>query len=287
VAKRRHRTRRESFYQETVQRYITRKHGCVAVRELNFRGPKFDVVGFSPDKEQFYIVECKRTSRPVGVGQTFGQILAYKAMIFDAGEAFLTAFERALVRSGISRNPFWIPGARFVKAGKIPVQFYVALREDACARPDILRLIKHDLRGVGIIRIDQYNRCKDYVRVFGDKDFELCRAARVEVPIRLPTRPELRTLLDQKGSNRNVFTLAVKLDSRIMRMNKRIKPVPRGRYALYYRVTHNFIGLRPRKKHLHVSVKEGRRWRESNLFNEAQLKRIIPHIRRALERARS
>ena len=43
--------------------------------ELNFGGPKFDVVGFAPDVGEFYIAECKRTTRPVGVGQTFGQIL--------------------------------------------------------------------------------------------------------------------------------------------------------------------------------------------------------------------
>jgi hypothetical protein len=34
-------------------------------------------------------VECKRTTKAVGVGQTFGQILAYKVMILEAGEKFL------------------------------------------------------------------------------------------------------------------------------------------------------------------------------------------------------
>src|ERR1700674_506039 len=248
MAKRRPRKQNESFYQAIVKKYISRNYSCVTVRELNFGGPKFDVVGFSPDSEEFYIVECKRTSRPVGVGQTFGQILAYKAMIYEAGETFLTAFERALSKSGMSRDPFWIHGARFVEAGKIPVRFYVGLREAACAQPDMLRLIKKDLKGVGIIRINQYNQCKDYIRVFGDKDFEICRAVRVEVPIGLPTRPELKAILDQKGSNGNVCTLAVKLDSKVMRMKRRIKSAPHGGYGIYYRLTRNFVGMRPRKK---------------------------------------
>lgn len=284
MKKQKHRSRPESFYQELVQKYISRKYGCVTVRELNFGGPKFDVAGFSPDTEEFYIVECKLTSRPVGVGQTFGQILAYKAMIFDQGEAFLTSFERARAKSRESHEPFWIHAARFVKAGKIPVRFYVALREKACAQPDMLRLTKRDLRGVGIIRINQYNQCKDYLRVYGQKDFDLCRAARVEVPIGLPTRPELKALLDHKGANRNVCMLAMKLDSRIIRMRRRMKLAPRGRYALYYRVTRNFVGFRPRKKHLHVSIKEGSGWRDVNISNEAQLRRVIPRIRKALDR---
>jgi len=274
----------ESFYQAIVKKYIARKYGCVTVRELNFGGPKFDVVGFSPDTEEFYIVECKRTARPVGVGQTFGQILAYKAMIYEAGELFLTAFERALAKSGYSREPFWIHGARFVEAGKVPVRFYVALREAACLQPDMLRLIKRDLKSVGIIRVNQYNQCKDYIRVYGVQDFDLCRAVRVDVPIGLPTSPELKGVLDHQASNRNVCMLAVKLDSKIMRMKRRIRSSPHGRYAIYYRLTRNFIGMRPRKKHLHVSIKDASGWRDFNISSETQMRRLVPRIRKALTR---
>ena len=41
----------ETFYQDLARKYICKKFGCVAVRELNFGGPKFDVVGFSPDND--------------------------------------------------------------------------------------------------------------------------------------------------------------------------------------------------------------------------------------------
>jgi len=49
--------KRESYYQEIVKRYISRQYGCATVRELNLGGPKFDVVGFSPDSGEFHIVE--------------------------------------------------------------------------------------------------------------------------------------------------------------------------------------------------------------------------------------
>jgi hypothetical protein len=274
----------ESFYQELVQRYLSRKYGCVAVRELNFGGPKFDVVGFSPDTAEFHIVECKRAKRPVGVGQTFGQILAYKAMIFDSGQQFLSCFNDALAKNAIRDVDFWIHGARFVESRKIPIRFYVALREEACNRPDILRLMKKDLRGVGIIRINRYGQCKDYIRDFGEKDSDLCSAERVEVPIALPPRPELTAVLEHKGANRNVCSLAGKFDQRLMKMRRQIRSVKHGNYALTYRLTKNFASIRPRKKHLRVSFLEGSGWKSVNISREGQLRRVIRRVRKALER---
>src|SRR6266568_1842307 len=146
------RKRLESFYEEIVKRYITKKYHCATVRQLNFGGAKFDIVGFAPGTGEFYIVECKRTSRPVGVGQAFGQILAYQAMIFDAGERFLNSFQKRLAKDGITKGAFYQHLFYFVEAGKIPIRFYVALRDKACSRADFLRLMKHDLKKVGIIR---------------------------------------------------------------------------------------------------------------------------------------
>jgi hypothetical protein len=97
----------ESFYQEVVRRYIAKKIRCIAIRELNLGGPTFDVVGFDPVKEEFHVVECKRTSRAVGMGQTFGQILAYEAVIYEKGEAFLDAFNDRLRKDNIGKVQFW------------------------------------------------------------------------------------------------------------------------------------------------------------------------------------
>ena len=283
MTKRARRSLPESHYQELVRKYLARKYRCIPVRELSFGGLKLDVVGFSLNTKEFFIVECKRTSRPVGIGKTFGQILAYKVMIYDTGETFLTAFERAIAKAGLTPKSFWMYPTGFVRAGKIPVRFYVALKDSACANPEMLRLIKEDLRGVGIIRVTRNNRCKDYIRVSDAKDFDLCRAACVEVPIALPPRSELGGLLDHKGSNQIVYNLAVKLDAKILKMRRHIKSVRRGRRELYYRVTQNFVGISLRKKHLHVSFKESSGWRASNVSSETQLRRLIPRIKRALE----
>ncbi len=285
MARRKEHKRRESFYQELVQKYISKKYGCATVRELNFAGPKFDVVGFSPDTGEFHIVECKRTSRLAGIGQTFGQILAYKSMIFDAGEKFLTAFERQLTKDSVRSVTFWTHGAHFVETGKIPIRFYVALPESACGRPDFLRLMKRDLKNVGIIRINRYNQCKDYIRVHGREDYELCEAKTVEVPISAPVRPVLKKLLDNQGSNQSVAELTAKIDSKILKMSGQMKSFPHGSHSMFYRVRKNFLALHPKKEFVRVSIKEKKRWKERRVKRKAQLPSLFSRIRRALVRS--
>jgi len=276
---------RESHYQEIVRKYISKKHGCATIRELNFGGPKFDVVGFSPESGEFHIVECKRTSRLVGVGQTFGQILAYKSMIFDAGEKFLNAFLRQLAKEHITSIPVYSNVAQFVDAGKIPIRFYVALRDKACARADILRLMKRDLKNVGIIRINERDQCRDYIRVRGKKDYALCDAARVEVPISTPPRPALQKLLDYRGSSQEVADLATAIDSRILRMKRRVKSVRQGNYGMAYRVKRNFVVLYPKKEFVRVGVRENRKWKETRVGRKVQLRGLLKRIRKALHRS--
>lgn len=274
----------ESFYQELVQRYISKKYSCATVRELNLRGPKFDVVGFSPDTDQFHIVECKRTARAAGIGQAFGQILAYKAMIYAAGEDFLTAFERHLSKDGL-RITFWTHTSRFVESGKIPIRFYVALLDSACCEAEFLRLMKRDLGDVGIIRINRHNHCKDYIHVRGQEDYRLCEASTVDVPISAPARPVLSKLLERRGVSGGVLELATKIDSKIMKMSRGMKSVPHGSGSLFYRVQTNFAGIHPKKKFVRVSVRENKGWNSIRIANTAQLPKVFSRIRTALDRS--
>jgi hypothetical protein len=277
--------RPESFYQEAVERYIRKNYGCATVRELNFGGPKFDVVGFSPDSGEFHIVECKLTYRLAGIGQTFGQILAYKAMIFDAGEQFLNAYLRQLAREGITKISFYSEVAQFANERKIPIRFYVALREKACSRPDFLRLMKRDLSGVGIIRINNYYQCKNYIRVRGRKDFQLCDAERIEVPISTPPRPLLQKVLDYQGSGPDVADLIATLDTRILRMRRGMKSVPHSKYAVYYRVVTNFAGLVPKKQFVRVEIREGNKWKKVRVKHKGEIKATIKRIKKAMNRS--
>jgi hypothetical protein len=286
VIGRKARKHRESVYQELVRKYISKKYGCVTVRELNFGGPKFDVVGFSPDTGEFHIAECKRSVHPVGVGQTFGQILAYKSMIYDAGETFLSAFEKHLLKGGVTNIPFWTHAAQFVETGKIPVRFYVALRDSACERPEFLRLMKRDLRDVGIIRINKYGQCKDYVHApHGRKDFELCQATTVEVPIAAPVRPVLRRILDHQSSSPSVVELTAKVDSRILKMSRKVISVPRRPHCIFYRAGTNFVGLYPKKEFLSVRIREKKRWKLRRIKTKAQLPALFSRVREAMARS--
>lgn len=274
----------ESHYQDLVQKYIAKRHGCATVRELYFGGPKFDVVGFSPDSGEFHIVECKRSSRLVEIGKAFGQILAYKSMIYDAGVKFLNAFLGQLPRRGSRTISIYSNVAQFVRTRKVPIRFYVALREKACARPDFLRLMKRDLKSVGIIRINDYDRCKDYIRVQGEKNRELCEAARVEVPIATPPRPAMQRLLDERGSGPEVAEIAAAIDSRILRLARGMKSVQRGNYGMVYRVKRNFAVLYPKKTFVKVSVRENKKWKQIRIGRKAQIKILLPRVRKALQR---
>ena len=277
--------RPETFYQEMLKRYIGKKYGCATVRELNFGGPKFDVVGFCPDTGEFHIVECKLTSRLVGIGQTFGQILAYKAMIFDAGEQFLNAYLRQLAKEGITKISFYSEVAQFTNERKIPIRFYVALREKACLRPDFLRMMKRDLTGVGIIRINNYNQCRDYIKLRGTKDFELCEAERIEVPISTPPRPLIQRVLDHQGSSADVADLIAALDGRILKMRRGIKSVLHSKYAVYYRIGTNFVGLYPKKQFVRVEVREGNKWKKIRVKHEGQIRATAKRIKKAMARS--
>lgn len=275
----------ESHYQEIVRRYIAKKYGSATVRELNFGGPKFDVVGFSPESGEFHIIECKRTHRLAGIGQTFGQILAYKSMIFESGDKFLNAFLKQLAKEGITDVPVFANVAQFLDAGKIPIRFYVALREKACLTPDFLKLMKKDLKDVGIIRINSYDQCKDYIRVHGEKDRELCQAGCVDVPIATPPRPALQRLLDHRASNQEVAKLAATIDSRIRRLAPQMKSVIQGKYAMAYRVKTNFVVIHPKQEFIRISVRRNKHWDETRVDQKAQLRKLMPRIRKALRQS--
>jgi hypothetical protein len=277
----------ETYYQDVVKRYIGRKYDCATVRELNFGGPKFDVVGFSPSTGEFHIVECKMTSRLAGIGQTFGQILAYKAMIFDAGDKFLNAYLKQLAKEGITKISFYTEVAQFASERKIPIRFYVALREKACLRPDFLRLMKRDLAGVGIIRINKHNQCRDYIAVRGQKDFELCEADRIEVPISTPPRPIVQKVLEHQGCSGDVAELTAALDARILRMRTGMRSVLHSKYAVFYRVGTNFTGIFPRKLLVQVEIREGNKWKKVRIKHKGQLKNVAKRIKRALSRSLS
>lgn len=205
-------------------------------------------------------------------------------MIFDAGEKFLNAYLRQLAKEGITKISFFTEVAQFVNKRKIPIRFYVALCDKACLRPEFLRLMKHDLNGVGIVRINENGQSKDYIRVHGEKDYGLCEAAPLEVPISTPPRPLLQKVLDHQGCRPESVDLATALDAKILKMRSRMKSVAHGKYAVYYRVHTNLVGLFPKRHFVRLEILEGKRWRKIRIKRKDQIRPATRRIRKAFSR---
>ncbi|AIF85299.1 hypothetical protein NTE_03270 [Candidatus Nitrososphaera evergladensis SR1] len=94
------------------------------VLEFGFKRSLFDVVSYDDDENLLRIVECKITSRITNIGGTFGQLLAYTALISSNGKDFLEAVLHEK-RWNIPLNTI----TRMLESKTIPVAFYVAFRK--------------------------------------------------------------------------------------------------------------------------------------------------------------
>lgn len=159
----------------------TRIRCGVALREFMFGNSKFDVVGFSDKEGTFYIVECKYGSHPVSIGHAFGQILAYKCIIEERGYEFLEEFLDELLRKPIKRvKPQHVIDLTKKKHAKF--KFYVALREKACRRYKLLKMMKKSLPEVGIIRVNNNGACRLHIHgPRGTEDYTLCDSMPVSI----------------------------------------------------------------------------------------------------------
>jgi hypothetical protein len=198
----------------------------------------------------------------------------------------LDAFERRLRKDDIGQVQFWKYAVRFVDARRIPVRFYVALRQNACDRLGLLRLIKRDLENVGIIRITNQNACRDYIRDKGKKNYDICRSDRINVPISMPARQVLRSILERRNSTDEIRSLAVAIDKKILALKRRrVQSVPRGKSSLYYRVSKNFVSLHPKTNFVTVRTKDTNKWRRKRITTSKEIPSLVRRIKRALEKS--
>ena len=191
----------------------------VALREFKFSNCKFDVVGYNNREKAFYVVECKFGSDPVSIGHAFGQALAYRCLLEENGFEFKRKFVNELLAKSVK-------GIRYSDLEDLvnkPVsnfRFYVALRERACMKYKLLKLIKRKLPEVGIIRVKEDGACRLYIRTEGNqKDYEISRSKLVSISFKKKyktredffqemearLRKELDKDLQQFKSNKNVY----------------------------------------------------------------------------------
>lgn len=155
--------------------------GKYAAREVKLGSCKFDVVSYDKRNKIFRLVECKRSSRPAGIGRAFGQLAAYAATLATtSADDFLTAYSRKLQKPmDYHRWAEATNGHRSVK-----VAFYVGLTNEACRQIPLLRSLKTIFPKVGILRVKTDGRCRPYLRNKGEADYETARP--VPVKIRIP-----------------------------------------------------------------------------------------------------
>lgn len=99
---------------------------------FRFKDVAFDVVGYSTNSNTFHIVECKRTSKVAIIGHAFGQLLAYKSVLHQAGYEFLDIFLKQ-AHANIHVEDIADP----VQEGRLRAKFYVGLTDDACDNVDL------------------------------------------------------------------------------------------------------------------------------------------------------
>lgn len=173
--------RRETRMAEAVARRLPR-----SVREVRVGDCIFDVVAYDKRDRLFRLVECKLGSQATSIGHAFGQLAAYYAILSARGRDFLDVFSKKVpLRYG-----------RLMEATeenrRIRVAFYVALTDRACKRVDLLRSLKRLLPQVGIIRVKDDGKCRDYLREHGERNHKLAEATPVAVEI-LRSRPIPKT----------------------------------------------------------------------------------------------
>jgi hypothetical protein len=159
-----------------------------SVREVRVGSCIFDVVAYDKREKLFSIVECKLSSRVTGIGQAFGQISAYYAVLSTLGRDFINAFTRK-VPLRYDRM------MEAVEGNQLRVVFYIALTDQACMQVELIRSMKHLLPNVGIIRVKDDGRCRSHLKVDGQKDFKLAEAVPTVVDI-------LREKLNKPGGEK-------------------------------------------------------------------------------------
>ena len=165
---------------KAVARWLKSEKG-LAAQEISLGRNRFDVVAYDKKRRVFKVVECKLTSRPTGIGKTFGQLVSYSGVLSKHGYEFVNAASKKL--KNMSFNT-WMEAT---SGGKhIHVEYFVALRAQALKDRDLLLSIRKQVPGVGIIRYKDNGQCKDNIWSNGKRDYEVCWAKARKIRLKQP-----------------------------------------------------------------------------------------------------
>ncbi|MEM5778057.1 MAG: DUF4268 domain-containing protein [Candidatus Aenigmatarchaeota archaeon] len=188
----------EKVMSQKVKEFLLHKHKIklsnkieyvkcdVVVNEVKLGGIIFDVVGYSKSENTFYVVECKIGTNDKDIGHAFGQILAYRCVLNDKGYEFFERFSEKIQKKRVGNTLTTTDLINVLEDKKIRCKFFVALRQKACNKYRLIRLIKNKFKEeVGVISFQNDEKCKLYIRTKENKkDYNLCNSEPVEIDFR-------------------------------------------------------------------------------------------------------
>lgn len=158
----------------------------IAIREMGFKSCKYDVIGYNKQENTVYIFECKLGTNITSIGQAFGQILGYKAVLKESGYEFLLRFyekyheEVVRNRSGLKiKLEDWI---EIVNTKKMNFKFFTVFREQAKELANEILEIKGDQKfRIGVLTITKGGMCTPHLTWKKEIDNKLIRSDRIEI----------------------------------------------------------------------------------------------------------
>ncbi len=188
----------------------------IALREFNFKGGIYDVVGYNKQENTMYIVECKLGTNLTSIGQAFGQILAYKSILTERGYEFLSRFYKKYLEDVIKTKGYlkiqledW---ERIIDRKTMNFRFFVAVKEQARKLYREILAIKKDMGfKIGTLMVTKDGICTPRFWIKKDVDNMLVENDSIAISlIKKYTKKtefleaiekKLRTLLSEKYSN--------------------------------------------------------------------------------------
>lgn len=165
-----------------------RKVRCdIALREFEFKGGKYDVVGYDKRENTMYIVECKLGDNLTSIGHAFGQILSYKSILAENGYEFLMKFYKKYSEDAKTKGYLKISledWMQILNKRKMNFRFFVAIKEQAKKLNKEVLMIKDNINfKVGILMVTRTGICTPQFWINKEIDKKLAESDKIEVPL--------------------------------------------------------------------------------------------------------
>lgn len=156
----------------------------IAIKEMGFKGCKYDVIGYNKQENTVYIFECKLGTNITSVGQAFGQILGYKAILKESGYEFLLRFYEKF-HEEIIRSKGWLKikledWIEIINTKKMNFKFFAVFREEAKELANEILEIKNDQKfRIGVLSITKNGMCTPHLTWKKEIDDKLIKSDKI------------------------------------------------------------------------------------------------------------